>query len=79
MPSLLMVDEILTLSKCSTTATALNTNVNAFIESKKHRLSSDKYSVIHVGKKSGNCPDLKVHKQSMHREENTKYLGDIIH
>ena len=78
-PPLLMVDDILTISKCSITATALNATVNAFIESKKLKLSHDKCSVIHVGKKSQNCPDLKVHKKSMHREEKTKYLGDIIH
>ena len=68
-PPLLMVNDSLTISKCSTTATALNATVNAFIESKKFKLSHDKCSVIHVGKKSGNCPDLKVHKESMHREE----------
>ena len=73
-PPLLMVDDILTINKCSTTATALNATVNAFIESKKLKLSHDKCSVIHVGKKSGNCSDLKVHKENMHREEKTKYL-----
>ena len=51
-PPLLMVDDILTISKCSITATALNATVNAFIESKKLKLSHDKCIVIHVGKKS---------------------------
>ena len=57
----------------------MNATVNAFIESKKLRLSYDKCSAIHVGKKKGECPDLKVHMKPMHREEQTKYLGDIFH
>ena len=78
-PPLLMVDDILTVSKCSSTSIALNATVNAFIENKKLRLSHDKCSVIHVGRKTGTCPDFKVHMESMHRVEKTKYLGDIIH
>ena len=29
--------------------------------------------------KSYSCPELKVHGKPMHREESTKYLGDIYH
>ena len=43
-PPLLMVDDILTISKCSITATALNATVNAFIESKK--LPFSHYNVV---------------------------------
>ena len=49
-PPLLMVDNILTVSKCSTTASAMNATVNAFIENKKLKLSHKKCSAIHVGK-----------------------------
>ena len=78
-PPLLIVDDILTVSKCSFTAIALNSTVNAFIENKKLRLSHDKCSVRHVGRKTGTCPDFKVHLQSVHRVEKTKYIGDIFH
>ena len=78
-PPLLMVDDILTISKCSTTALAMNSTVNAFIASKKLKLSYDKCSAIHVGKSAGSCHDLKVHGETMHRESSTKYLGDIFH
>ena len=76
-PPLLMVDDILTVSKCSPIANAMNATVNAFVETKKLRLNHKKCSVIHVGKKSYSCPELKVHGKIMHREESTKYLGDI--
>ena len=78
-PPLLMVDNILTISKCSTTALAMNSTVNAFIASKKLKLSYDKCREIHVGKSAGSCHDLKVHGKTMHRESSTKYLGDIFH
>ena len=43
-PSLLMVNDILTISKYSTTATALNASVNALIESKKLTIEETFYS-----------------------------------
>ena len=78
-PPLLMVDDILTISKCSATTSALNATVNAFIGCKKLKLSHKKCSVIHVGKNTGTCPDVKVHKETMHREKSTDYLGDLFH
>ena len=56
----------------------MNSTVNTFIESKKLELSHKKCCVIHVGKKTGGCPTLKVHDKIMHREESTKYLGDLF-
>ena len=79
MTPLLMVDDILTVSKCSTTSKAMNATVNVFIETKKLKLSYNKCSAIHVGKKPENCHDLKVHGHKMHKEKQTKYLGDIFH
>jgi hypothetical protein len=78
-PPLLMVDDILTISKCSPTASAMNSTVNSFIESKKLKLSHNECLAIHVGKQKGNCPDIKFHIESMHRGESSKYLGDIFH
>ena len=49
-PPLEMVDGILSVQKCGPTAQAMNAEVNAFIELKKFKLSSDKCVQIHVGK-----------------------------
>ena len=38
-PPLLMVDDILTINKCDPTASAMNSTINTFIESKKLELS----------------------------------------
>ena len=57
----------------------MNETVNSFIDSKKLKLSLKKCCVIHVGKRTGICPELKIHGEKMHREESTKYLGDIFH
>ena len=78
-PPLLMVDDILTVSKCSTTASAMSATVNAFIENKKLKLSHKKCCVIHVGKSTGRCPEQEVRGKLMHRENSAKYLGNIFH
>ena len=74
-PPLMMVDDIMTISKCSTTSSAMNATVNTFVETKKLKLKSDKCCVIHVGKPSKHCPELKVHGQKMHMEESAVCLG----
>ena len=74
-----MVDDVLTITKCSITSVAMNATVNAFIENKILQLSQQKCSVIHEGKSSGNCYDLRVHGEKMHKVDSTNYLGDIIH
>ena len=35
--------------------------------------------MIHVGKKSGRCPGLKVIREKMYRVKSTKRLGDLFH
>ena len=77
-PCLQMVDDILTRTKCNSTAITMNATVNTFIETKKLKLASSKCSVIHVGKKCSKCPSLKVHGQKMHKAESIKYLGDTL-
>ena len=77
-PPLEMVDDVLTISKCSITSVAMNSTVNAFMENKKLTLSKKKCSVIHVGKSTENCYDLRVHGDIMHKADSSKYLGDII-
>ena len=78
-PPLEMVDDILTISKCSITSVAMNATLNAFMENKKLKLSQEKCSALHVGKSQGSCHELKVHGETMHQVESTKYLGDVIH
>ena len=78
-PPLEMVDDILTISKCSITSIAMNATVNAFLENKKLKLSQGKCCVIHVGKVKEKCHELKAHGEKMHQVESAKYLGDIIH
>ena len=78
-PPLEMIDDILTISKCSITSLTMNATINAFMENKKLKLSQEKCCVMHVGKTQGNCHELKVHGEKMHKADSTKYLGDIIH
>ena len=78
-PCLQMVDDILTITKCKPTAITMNATINTFIETKKLKLAHQKCSVIHVGKKCGNCPTIKVHGQEMHKAKSIKYLGDTVH
>ena len=78
-PPLLMIDDILTISKCGVAAVAMNSTVNTFIETKKLKLKQSKCAALHVGKQSTSCPTLKVHGESMHKEDSVKYLGEIVH
>ena len=84
-PCLQMVEDILCVTKCISTVSALstaikmNSTVNTFMETKKLKLAESKCSVIHVGKPSGKCPQLKVHGQPMHQAHSLTYLGDSVH
>ena len=51
-PSLGMVDDIMTIQKCPSDPVKMNAVVNAFIESKKLTLSSSKCHRIHIQKNS---------------------------
>ena len=78
-PPLMMVDDIATISECGIASVAMNATVNSFVETKKLKLKFSKCSVIHVGKDTKCCPQLKVHGEKMHVENSAKYLGDIFH
>ena len=81
-PSLGMVDDVLTVQKCSTDVVKMNAAVNAFMEGKKLKLSDTKCHRIHVNNKKSNvkakCPELKIHNEKMNESSQEKYLGDII-
>ena len=78
-PCLQMVDDILTITECDSTAIAMNSTVNTFVETKKLKLAEKKCSIIHVGKQHKDCPNLRVHQQQLHKNTSLKYLGDIVH
>ena len=77
-PPLEMVDDILTISKCSMTSVTMNATVNVFINNKKLKLSKEKCSVLHVGKVKEKCNVLKTYDEKMHHVDSTKCIGDII-
>ena len=77
-PPLCMVDDILAVQKCSRKSVEMNAAANAFIELKKLTFSHSKCSKIHIGRQTGDCPQLKVHEAPMKESKQEKYLGDFI-
>ena len=80
-PTLGMVDDILSVQKCSQKSLLINSVINGFIESKKLTLSSSKCNRIHISKKKedlNECTNLKVHNENMNNSKQEKYLGDIV-
>ena len=76
-PPLGRVDDILTVTNVENTG-KMNKMVNTFIESKNLRLSKSKCFRIHIGKGHEDCPELKVHEDTMKDVKQEKYLGDVI-
>ena len=77
-PILGMVDDVLCVTKCSNATITSNATINSFMELNKLTLSAEKCSKIHIGKKTHQCPKLKVHENEMKESQKEKYLGDII-
>ena len=80
-PTLGMVDDVLAVQKCSNETVKQNAVINAFVVSKKLKLSKSKCYKIHIEKKLKNrkqCAKLKVHEDQMKDSVKQKYLGDII-
>ena len=80
-PTLGMVDDILSIQKCSMDSVKANSVINAFVEMKKLTLSKNKCQRIHIKNKQNKnmkCPTLKVHESEMGDSVKQKYLGDII-
>ena len=79
-----MVDDLLTISRCGNASMALNTYVNAQIETKKLRFHTpdqngkSKCHFLHFGKKNKNCPKLEDHGTDFEQVTEDTYLGDII-
>ena len=75
-PHMGMVDNVLTIQKCKSTLSAINTEVNAFFEQKKLKLAEKKCFRIHVAKKCGECETLFVQEERMKQAHKIKYFGD---
>ena len=80
-PTLGMVDDILSVQKCSEKAMEVKAVINAFVESKKLTPSSTKCHRIHISKMrevNKKCTTLKVHEHVMTDSAKEKYLDDIL-
>ena len=64
--SLEMVDNIVDMQLCRKDSLKSNAAINTFIENKKLTMGKDKCHKIHCGKRNNFCPELKVHKETMH-------------
>ena len=73
-----MVDDVLSVAKCSNSSVITNYTINSFMEMKKLTLTPQKCGKIHIGKKSMECPILNVHKEKIRDSDSEKYLGYII-
>jgi hypothetical protein len=73
-----MVDDVLSVSECSTKSVVANATINAFMELNKLTLSKTKCSKIHIGKKCNTCPELKVKDAPIRQSLQEKYFGDVI-
>ena len=80
-PILGMVDDIMSIQKCSVKAVEAIAVVDSIIEMKKLSVSERRCKRIHISKKKDNdrnCPELKVHHKNMANANQEKYLGDIV-
>ena len=78
MPVLGMVDDVLSVSKCSNTTVITSATINSFMEINQLKLASKKCAKIHIGKKHSTCPETRVHQDEMKSSKAEKYLGDIV-
>ena len=77
-PPLEFIDDVITLTKCSTDSIKMNALVQSKIECKKLELSESKCFKMHLGKDNINCPNLKVNNKDIKTTSSERYLGDII-
>ena len=82
-PPLNMMDDCLSITECGNETLLMNAIINAKIETKKLRLSSDKCFLLHIEKRrsnvSSNCNvNVFVHSSIMKRVSKATYMGDIL-
>ena len=77
-PPLGMVDDEITMAKCSVESTKTNAFMNNFAEMKKLKYGVKKCHKMHVGPKTTICTDIRVHNESGSSVQTDKYCGDLI-
>ena len=77
-PPLGMVDDEITMAKCSFQSTKTNSFMNNFAEMKKLEYGVKKCHKMHIGPKTIICEDIRVHNEIGTKVERDKYVGDII-
>ena len=77
-PPLSLIDDILTVSSCSSDSVRMNGTIQAKIQGKQLKLGQRKCFQMHVGKNSESCPSLNVHDKEMFTTNREKYLGEIL-
>ena len=77
-PPLAFVDDVMTITTCSTNTLKMNALVQSKVECKKLELSDKKCVKLHVGKNVSNCPNLVLNNKNMKTSSSEKYLGDVI-
>ena len=73
-----MIDDELTMAKCSVNSTKTNAYMNNFAEMKRLEFGVNKCQKIHVGKSKQECDILKVHNEKGEKVDFDKYIGDIL-
>ena len=77
-PPLGMIDDEITMAKCSVDSTKTNSFMNTFAEMKKLEFGVKKCHKMHIGQKTTLCTDMRVHNKNGAKVLNDKYVGDII-
>ena len=77
-PVLEMVDDVISVNKCSEKSLISNATISTFMDLNKLKLSEPKCSKIDIGKKCDQCPQLYVNDKPKKEIHGEKYLGDMI-
>ena len=77
-PPLEMIDDVLTITDCSSKSVKMNALVQSKVDCKKLELSDSKCYKMHLGQENVSCPSLKVNNKEMQSSNQEKYLGDVI-
>ena len=77
-PPLSLIDDIITVSECSTESVSMNAYIQAKIAGKRLKLGYEKCFQMHVGKQSICCPALSLSNKEMKKANKEKYLGNYL-
>ena len=73
-----MIDDILTVTKCSISSVKINALVETKINNKQLEMSHSKCAHMHIGKGRSDCRSLRINSSIMKRSSKEKYLGSIL-